>query len=545
VQNEKKKLIIYSMKKALFLCFGLVITNFLVAQQSVSINGPTSVEVGVPYNYTFQFNPQYPTNAAGVIADSYIITEWIVSTGTNGSNAGIPGYIGIPSNQSSYYNDGTYNNSNPKTIPIQWGNGSYLSDDVITVKVSGIYKKSSTGADIAYFNYQPQATKPVTVQRLVAPIISGPSTVLSCNQTDQTYAFTNSTNSNQSLWTATGGAIIVGSTGTSVTVKPPLSGVFSVDCTVKRSGANTNYGATGSKTVTRSLFTTSAVISGNETICTNGTYTVTGLEAGLSILSWSATNASVATLSGTSGTSTTLTKVAQGTVTLIATLLNSCNETKTITKNIIVGSPMPLIDNFTCVTESAPCFLNTTANNNYLIFSLSAPIGNYTPLTADWQWEKITGNFFFLENGQYNSATATGRQGNIYLTGANPTDNPLKFRCRVKNACGWGNWRDYQWNGGTTTPIIPPGPPAKYYMVAPNPTGGYAANISLLNSAIVPTTTSPIIVRLYSIYGQELSSTQMYNNSSGNIYIYSFPYNTMYLTITFDNHHESHTVVKY
>tara|TARA_R110002033_G_C3885417_1_gene238336 strand:- start:1053 stop:2678 length:1626 start_codon:yes stop_codon:yes gene_type:complete len=525
-------------------CF-LIFSSKFFAQQSVTINGPTTVEVGVPNNYTFTFNPDYPYNISGTVqADSYVITEWIVLTGTNGLSNAIPGYINSTNNQSSYYYDGTYNNSNPKTIPIQWGDGSYISDDNITVKVSGIYIKSSTGAHIGYFDFLTK-TKPVTVERLIVPNIDGPSTVTGCDQTNQIYTISNDTNSNQRVWTTTGGASIVGSnTSTSVTIKPPLSGDFNVICTVKRSGANSNYSKSSSKTITRTIFNTSAFITGNETICNTSNYSVSGLEPGLSVLSWSSNISSVATVSNTNGNTASLTKVSRGNVVLTATLINSCNETRTITKNIIVGSPMPTMNGFYCVTESAPCYLDADANNNYLTFTLSAPIGSYVPQDSDWQWEKVSGNFYFLENGQYNSNTHSGKQGNIYLTGPNPTDNALQFKCRVKNACDWGPWRYFVWNDGTTTPPVPPTPPAKYFVISPNPTGSYYAHITLKDPNVIPTTTNPIIAKLYSIYGQLLSTTQL-SNSGGDVGHYGFSYNTMYITITFDSHSESHTIVKF
>jgi hypothetical protein len=241
------------MKKKIILCFSLVFANFLVAQQSVSISGPTSVEVGIPYNYTFTFNPLYPSNSTtGAIADSYIITEWIVLTGTNGNSGTIAGYIGTPSNQSSYYYNGTYNNSNPFIIPIQWGDGTYLRSDYVTVKVSGIYRKSSTGENIGYFNFLQNTLQIPTVERMVSPIISGETSVLNCDQTNKIYSISNATYANQFFWTATGGALIVGSsTGTSVIVTPPLTGNYSVNCTTKRSSANANYNKSSSKSVVR------------------------------------------------------------------------------------------------------------------------------------------------------------------------------------------------------------------------------------------------------------------------------------------------------
>ncbi|MEP6805231.1 MAG: T9SS type A sorting domain-containing protein [Flavobacterium sp.] len=530
------------MKKTLFLFFSLVFTNFLVAQHSIDITGPSSVQVGVPNNYTFKFNPVYPSNASGVLADGYLIDGWIVLTNYNGGTGNIPGYIGVPTNQTSYYNDATLNNSNPKTIPIQWSDASTSATDKITVKVSGKYIIKSTGEYVSYFTFQPQAEKNITIQRLIPPVITGPATVTNCYQGYQTY--TCSDLINQKTWTVTGGATIAGSTiGTTVIVIPPLTGSFTVSCTVKNSGGNSNYNAVGSKLVTRTLFTTAATISGNETVCSSDAYTVSGLEPGLSVQSWSLPSTIIASLNTTTGPSTTLTTSYQGNITLTATLVNACNETRTITKNIILGSPMPLITGYYCPTESAPCALNNAATNNYLIYTLTAPIGNYTPASTDWEWDKISGNFYFLNNGQYNSATANGTQGNIYITGANPTDNPIKFRVRVKNACGWSNWRTYNWTDGTTTPTDP-GPPTAYFKVSPNPVSSYF-DITLINPSVVPQTSSPKVIKIYGQYGQLLQNNTVFYGVGYNSYnMSSFASGTYYVGITWDNFSESHTIIK-
>jgi hypothetical protein len=46
-----------------FLIFTLIFANTIFAQQSVLITGNSIVEVGLPYNFSFQFAPSYPTNS--------------------------------------------------------------------------------------------------------------------------------------------------------------------------------------------------------------------------------------------------------------------------------------------------------------------------------------------------------------------------------------------------------------------------------------------------------------------------------------------------
>lgn len=268
--------------------------------------------------------------------------------------------------------------------------------------------------------------------------------------------------------------------------------------------------------VTLSPFTSSATISGIDSFCTYPSTSTFTINAGVgNTVTWSSSNSGVATISSGTNSLVTLTSQSQGQFTLNALLTNSCGQTITISKIITVGSPLPTIDGYTCVSDSAPCPLSVTANNNYLTFSLSASTGTYIPLDSDWQWEKISGNFYFLDNGQYNSLTHTGKQGNIYITGANPTNNPLQLRCRVRTSCDWGNWRTYTWNDGTTTPPPPP-VQMNYYRITTNPVTT-ALVVSLVNSNIYPTTTSSKLAKIYNQNGSYFGSFII----NANPYIYT------------------------
>ena len=160
------------MKKIIFLILSMITLNSY-SQATISINGPTSVEVGIPNNFSFQFVPQYVSNNNGVTPDSFVITEWVVTTTTNGTNSFINGYIGNVNNSGNYYNNPTFNSPSSFTIPIQWGDGggSSVNYDYVTAKVSGIYK-GSNGQNIDYFNYV-TAQVSVSVQRMNSPVISG------------------------------------------------------------------------------------------------------------------------------------------------------------------------------------------------------------------------------------------------------------------------------------------------------------------------------------------------------------------------------------
>jgi hypothetical protein len=397
----KTNLMFNIMKKILILIFYILFSNILKAQQAtVSISGSSSVEIGIPYKYTFTFNPDIPPGA-----DTYIINEWIITTGLNGNSSTIKGYIGSTSNNGSYYYDGTFNSPNPKTIPIQWGDGSYASyTDYINVRVSGVYRNSKTGANIRGFSYI-SGTKDLTLQRLERPIIDGEAVIANCNQNNQRYSFSNVTNSDQAQWTVSNGATIVGpATGTSVIVRPNFTGDYVVSCKVKRSGSNPNYSVSSSKTVTRKPFTSNATISGNATFCSSSSYSMLGLLPDQTVV-WSLSNPLSGTLSTTTGTTTTLTAgQAQGDVVLIAKITNSCGETTYKTKNITIGvnglsvvlttpSGYPYSYPYYNVPEvcSAPLYVfstsseNTNVNNPTKLMKficngstiIKQPVGNY------------------------------------------------------------------------------------------------------------------------------------------------------------------------
>ena len=129
----------------------------------------------------------------------------------------------------------------------------------------------------------------------------------------------------------------VGSTATSKTLQPNSGLLLPSVITVNQ---YVNGVVTEIKTcsVSRSLIAASGTVSGNATVCTAGTYTITGLLAGQSV-TWSLSNAAAGTLSVTTGTSTTFTKTGGGAVDLIATVSNSCGQSYSKSLSLFVGSP--------------------------------------------------------------------------------------------------------------------------------------------------------------------------------------------------------------
>jgi hypothetical protein len=439
------------MKKYLILLLLLTYSYNTEAQQSVTINGPTYVEVGVPYNYTFTFNPVYPIRSSdGVRANQVIITEWIVNTGTNGGGTTTEtnGYIGYSNNNTNYYYDGTYNNANPITIPIMWGDATFLRSDYVTVKVSGIYRNSNLGSDIGYFNFVTNDLTINTVNRITTPLISGPSLIGSCgDQTTSTYTISNQTYADQRTWSVDGGAQIMGSTiGQSVTVIPPptpLSGNYTVNCTVRSSSGIPTYNKTNSKSVTRAPIVSSAAISGPTGICTGtANYTISNITSGQTV-TWNLTGNG--TLSNPSNAGTAVNIAGNGLLQLNATIRNACNQTTIKTYTIFNGLPtfssnasIQGVTTNMCTTSGPTIFnLNNVTAGQSVVWSLSD--NSIASLTSNGAQATLTpsGN----ESGQQTlTATITNSCGqtatkkvSFYI--GKPTFNKFTYGCANRSLC--------------------------------------------------------------------------------------------------------------
>ena len=294
-------------------------------------------------------------------------------------------------------------------------------------------------------------------------------------------------------------------------------------------------------------FTSDAVITGADYFCasTNSTFYI---NAGANnTVTWKF-GANTAIVGTPTNSQITLNSPYAGTYILTAEIKNPCGQTVTKTKEIRIGTPKAYVVNSNyCPYDSVPCQVTATPNNNYLYFSLNADLGaNYA---TEWQWEKISGNFYFYssQTGNYSAISATGQNNTLYITGANPTDNPLQFRVRVKNSCGYGDWRTFIWNDGTTTPVTPPTPPtppANYYTLSPNP-AQYQTYVVIKDNNLLPPTpatsaelynpiSGQMISKVYFSNGQALfSGASIGNLITGNPYYVKVIYpNGSYETIT-------------
>lgn len=178
------------MKKIIFLCFSVVFTNCMLAQ-NVSVIAPTNVEVGLNNSFQFRF---FPLNSG--IHSGYRILSWQISSGiSNMNNSGSP----------SYYDDSmsntTYGNGSASSvfIPIKWEDNNLTSaSDVIYITLNVQYRLISSGNWSPTEVYKYSTTKngayylgyDVNINRIFPPTISSP-TILSCCNNPITFSASN------------------------------------------------------------------------------------------------------------------------------------------------------------------------------------------------------------------------------------------------------------------------------------------------------------------------------------------------------------------
>ena len=168
--------------------------------------------------------------------------------------------------------------------------------------------------------------------------------------------------------------------------------------------------------VSRSPLSTSATISGSDSICSPGTsanYSLSSVSAGQSI-NWSSSNTAIATVNGY-GNSVTVNRQSNGTFNLIAIISNSCGQTVTVQKAIRFGG----VPNFTYTLSS---------NNNYASVHLVST--DETPIElqgiTSTTWTQI-------------ASTNGGSGGGSGLNGHGESDNynwTVTLLITASNSCG-------------------------------------------------------------------------------------------------------------
>lgn len=235
------------MKKNLFLCISILFTSLTWSQ--VTVNAPSSVEVGQNNTFSFVFLPSsnIPQVAQGQPpVSSYKITSWFISSAN--SNMNNTGYSSFNDN-SQALNNYLLNQNQSVTFPIKWEDNSNQTTDNINIYT--YVEFSNSNGYVGSYIYP--LTYTVNINRIFTPTISSP-TILSCCTSPVTFSASNYGTANVFNWSVSGGTYT--GSGSSITVTPFAgSGDVSASCVVSRSTGLSSYTRSNSVTVSRTART--------------------------------------------------------------------------------------------------------------------------------------------------------------------------------------------------------------------------------------------------------------------------------------------------
>lgn len=234
-----------------------------------------------------------------------------------------------------------------------------------------------------------------------------------------------------------------------LTPSSPTSSLGSISCTVvyTNNNGNQSWFNTNSVSISRNTYSSNASISGSTNVCSGpNTYNLSGLLTGENV-SWSLSDYSVASLSNSTNTQTTVTPINSGSVDLIATISNSCNQTTSKVYKLHFG--VPTLNNFSCNTRGHDfCSGNVNIesytlpildNNDRIIANFSGLTTSEAGTISNWEWQVL--DPIISLSGNLN-------QRRIGIINYGDTG----VRVRAKNSCGWSEW--YELNFSITE--IPP-----------------------------------------------------------------------------------------
>lgn len=238
--------------------------------------------------------------------------------------------------------------------------------------------------------------------------------------------------------------------------------------------------------VYRAPYTSDATINGNTNLCpgSSQTFNISGLKNG-EVVSWSVSNAAIATLNNSTNTQTTVSVSNTGNVNLIATITNSCNQT--VVKTAVLHSGIPQFNGLESLSNQSgynPSEPNISYSDGSCNVINIKPIFSATNI-SEYQWEKITQDVSWSTSNFSNNIT-------LYPS----CNKDFTFKVRAKNICGWSSWEEitYYMNRcteecNTSNPITT----SENFIISPNPvTQGELLGINVNHNA--PWFTSTVVV---------------------------------------------------
>ncbi len=273
-------------------------------------------------------------------------------------------------------------------------------------------------------------------------------------------------------------------------------------------------------TVTRAPFTSTAAISGANTICTVGSSTIYTINAGSgSTVDWSSSNTSIATLSNATNSQVTVTTHALGEFILNAEITNPCNQTINIPRSIMAGSPM------TTYTYERDGLCN--------FFFRAIPQAYTTQVGTTYSWEYVNGT----GNASISNFSSVGDLAQ--LTACPPFSVNLKLTSI--NSCGTMEQIVGLWLNNEDEEINRVAQPTNFYQVYPNPSKD-VVYIEVIDKKNIPNNKSAITGELFDITGQSRRKAQIKNNTAS-INVSGLPRGLYILNLNIDGKVEGHQVI--
>ncbi len=161
-------------------------------------------------------------------------------------------------------------------------------------------------------------------------------------------------------------------------------------------------------------------IIGNNNVCSSSTFTCSNLVSGYSVISWTSSNTSIATINS----SGILNKVSNGLVTITATIAQGCSYYYA-TKSVYVGTPNSLTGTYSYGTYTYPIGNPSTG----ISVSSSTPTIYVNLLQAD---PYATFNWATISSGGSSSFSSNAGNANVYLSGGAYRN----IACYASNSCG-------------------------------------------------------------------------------------------------------------
>ena len=364
------------MKKNLLLCIGVLFVNLIWSQ--VTVNGPSTVEVGINNNFNFTFLPSVDIPSG---SSTYKLTSWFINDGSSNMNNSGNGYFNDNSQSLNTYG---LNQSQSLNFPIKWEDNS----NSLTATISIITNVTYFGIDGNGSTYQTGSrihpnTYIVNINRVLTPVINTP-IILSCCSAPVSFFATNFGTANVFNWIVSGGTYTGNSSA--ITVIPSTgSGVVSVSCTVSRSG-NPSYNRSNSVNISKT----------NRSATFDGIYSSTNYQSfdffckgsgrqmsmltqcGFSSVVWTAPNCAITGQGTLNPTIIPINTIANGsniTISALVTFSGGCTATASkVFKVLASGTPPIPAGSLTFITNGTTC--NPTSFVPRFTPSSSAPFVN-------------------------------------------------------------------------------------------------------------------------------------------------------------------------